>query len=94
MLVEGLPPDSHYARTRRGNNWGDLEYLIHDVSSNLRLANANYRAAHTEKGKPVPQPKFLPLPDDNTTIEEAVDTERAAIERAELGALAADIFDN
>jgi len=53
---------------------------------------ANYRAAHTEKGKPVEQPKFLPLPDSPRSMEQAVDEEKAALERAEMDATMARIF--
>jgi hypothetical protein len=92
VLVEGLPPDSHYARSRRGNNWADLEYLLHDVSSNLRLLNANYKAAHTEKGKHVEQPKFLPLPDAQESVADAVEQEKHAAERVEMDATMSRIF--
>jgi hypothetical protein len=92
VLIEGLPPGSAYARVVQGTNWSDTDYLLHDVSSGLRLLNVNYAAAHTEKGKPVPKFKALPRPGAEVSVEQAVAEEQNEQERIEMSALAADIF--
>lgn len=66
VMVEHLPPNNAAARLLNGR-WGDLERLIHDCSSQLRLFNTNYYNVNREKGKRAIEADLLPTPEELET---------------------------
>jgi len=91
VLIEGLPPDSYLSRSVRGTHWGEVEWMLHDVSSQLRILNASVHNALSKEADAIKDVKFLPTPNDD--IEDAVE-EVSEEQVAEMESAAARLFAN
>lgn len=65
VMVEHLPPDNPVA-WHLGYRWGDIERLLHDISSQLRLYRADFYNAHRDpkKSRPMEEPELIPTPEE------------------------------
>lgn len=91
VLIEGLPPDSYVTRAARGNHWGEREWLLYDVSSQLRILNVTVHNALSEKSDVIRDVEFLPTPNDEPA---EVAEEVSAQQRADMESAAARLFAN
>ncbi|WP_146244939.1 hypothetical protein [Curtobacterium sp. MCBD17_028] len=94
VLAEGLPADSAVTRAHIGSTWTVTDWLLHDVSSQLRSLNAGLANMFREKGEPAIEPKFLPTPLDGQSVEDAVEEQYREQQRAEMDEVAAVLFAN
>lgn len=62
LMCEQLPPGNPVQR-ELNTPWNELEYLVHDVSSNLRALRADVQNALRERGAAPAKPEFLPTPE-------------------------------
>ena len=83
VMVEQLPADGTLNEALGGTRWLDTDWVLYDVSTQLRALNANLGNIFRAKGQPPHwPPTLLPRP----ARDEEPDEERAAAE-AELDAL-------
>lgn len=92
VLAEGLPPDSAFHRAHRENDWSDADWIARDTNSVLRALLHAVQSALSSKS--VPQPKFLPSPLDGRSVQDELEQEQIAEERAAMDDVAARIFAN
>lgn len=90
VLIEGLPPDSYLHRSARGTHWGEVEYMLWDVSSQLRILNVQVHNALLKEADAIREPEFLPKPDDEPDEVVEVSDEQVA----QMEAAAARLFAN
>lgn len=84
-MIEHLPP-GNAARRAIDGPWGDVERMLHDLDSHMRLLLNGYANVHRGKDDPqVEFPGFLPTP-PLTEIQE----QRRAQQQAEQAATDAD----
>lgn len=91
VLIEGLPPDSYISRSVRGTHWGETEWMLHDISSQLRILNASVHNALSKEADAIRDVEFLPTPNDDQP-EEAVEVPAEQITK--MDTLAAHLFAN
>jgi len=92
VLVEGLPPDSAFHRAARENDWADGDWINRDTNSVLRVLLYTVESALSERRPP--KPEFLPSPIDGRTVQDDVEAEYLAQQRAEMDDVAAGWFAN
>lgn len=59
LMIETLGPNTPWARERQGP-WSQLEWLVHDVGTQLRYLRAELRAIATRQ---VQEPELHPIPE-------------------------------
>jgi hypothetical protein len=94
VLIEGLPPNSYLSRVANGSHWGDTEWVLHDISSQLRVLNASVHNALSDKAHLIHDVEFLPTPFDEKSIADDAEDKFYAQQRAEMDVLADRLFAN
>lgn len=87
VLINALPLDSAYVRAVRGHAWTDTEWLLHDVSSQLRWMRVEDASRHVQKRQP--DPKLIPTPLDGRDVADAIEDEYREQQHVEFSAFAA-----
>lgn len=62
LMVEHLPLDAPAYRAGAGHAWRDETVIQWDISSQLRILNANLSNMFRAKGAPAAEPDLLPSP--------------------------------
>lgn len=84
VALEHLPPGNAAQREIAGP-WGDLEVLLHDVSSQLRLLNMNtYNINRKPGAQPITDPQFIPTPEQLQAEQEQRSRDQVEAERDHL----------
>jgi hypothetical protein len=78
----------------RGNHWGENEWILHDVSSQLRVLNASVHNALSDKSHVIANVDFLPTPLDEKSVADEAEEKYLAQQRTELDAVADRMFAN
>jgi hypothetical protein len=94
VLIEGLPPDSYLSRVARGSQWGDLEWILHSVDSQMRVLNASVHNALSDKADVIKNVEFLPTPFDDKSVADEAEEKFLAQQRADMDAVADRMFAN
>jgi hypothetical protein len=93
VLANHLPPDSPLTRALNGNAWQEETWLLHDISTALRMLHANVANALGAKPRAVVKP--LPTPLDGQTAKVSIEQEkRLAKTKSEMDKTALRIFAN
>lgn len=85
IMCQHLPPGNPVQR-ELNTPWNEIEYLVHDVSSNLRALRTDLRNAFREKGETPSEPQLLPTPE---TLNENADQRSEEQKQAEYDHLLA-----
>lgn len=70
VMVEWLPMSAPAYRAAAGHAWSDETLLQWDISSQLRVLNANLANAFRDKDAEPHQPEFIPAPGMNADGED------------------------
>lgn len=88
VMIEHLPKPNAVTREIAGNDWHDVEWMLWDVSTQLRLLRTNFYNAN--RGNDTPAEKFEPLPNPKTFKRQATEArtpEKVASDRAHFRAV-------
>jgi hypothetical protein len=94
VLIDGLPADSAFVRAFQGTSWRDSEWILHDVSSQLRVLNASLANTFRKEGATPIEPTFLPTPNSGKSVAEDRTDAFYAQQRTEMDAVADRLFAN
>jgi len=63
-MVRHLPPSNPAAWELRGDTWGEIEWLLHDISSYARAHRTDDINRYRKKGSPEMELKLYPTPEE------------------------------
>lgn len=93
VLIEQLPKESALVRAVRGHDWGDAEWILHDIDSLVRWVRSDMAAWASHKKQSDPQ--LLPTPlDGRHTVESAAEEAYYEQQRSEMTVAIDALFAN
>lgn len=86
VMASHLPPGNAVQRELHGP-WADSDWMLHDISSQLRQIASSYYNVHREKGAPPVHAEHLPSPGSDKAPEDDRSPERIKAEQDHLQAV-------